>query len=134
MSRTLAVTSTTMFFRTVAGFCAVTKILPLPLAPAVEVAVAASDHSGLNVQFNGANIHCIAAEPDTTFVHFCVVDDTQEVAFETAVLGRLRPGYRAIRLRSVLGTRIELACVLVRIRFDVEMKYAHRDRTQHRTV
>ena len=40
----------------------------------------------------------------------------KQVAFETCVLGRLRSGYRVLRMRdSSLGTRIELCVVLVRI-------------------
>ena len=44
-------------------------------------------------------MHCLASEPEQTFLRVAVLDHTEdekgtEVAFETAVLGRLRPGYR----------------------------------------
>ena len=45
----------------------------------------------------------------------------QEVAYETAVLGRLRGGYRVFRLRSMNGTRIELCYLLARISFGSEV-------------
>ena len=61
-------------------------------------------------------VHCLAAEPHETFLRVAVEDeDDDEVAFETAVLGRLRPGYRVLQLRSRLGTRIELCYLFVRI-------------------
>ena len=62
-------------------------------------------------------MHCVAAEPHATFLSIRVIDNGQEVAYESAVLGRLQRGYRVFLLRSLLGTRIELCCVLVRISF-----------------
>ena len=50
-----------------------------------------------------------------------VTDGGQEVAYETAVLGRLRHGYRVIQLRSLQGTRIELCYLLVRVSFGEEL-------------
>ena len=63
--------------------------------------------NGLNVHFN-QKMHCLASEPHSTLLRIVVNDDGDKVAYETAVLGRLRPGYRVFRLRSMLGTRIEL--------------------------
>ncbi len=44
-----------------------------------------------------------------------VFDKEQEVAFETALLGALRPGYRCFEMRSRNGTKIELCKLLVHI-------------------
>lgn len=45
-----------------------------------------------------------------------VWDKDKEVAYETAVLGTLRPGYRCFRLRSSrFGTRIEMCTMFVHI-------------------
>jgi len=64
-------------------------------------------------------MHCVAAEPHSVFLHVGVVlaDRSEEVAYETAVLGRLRHGYRVFQLRNALGTRIELCHLLVHITF-----------------
>ena len=63
-------------------------------------------------------VHCVAAEPHATFLRIGITDGRQgEVAYETAVLGRLRRGYRVLQLRSVLGTRIELCYLFIKIRF-----------------
>ena len=48
------------------------------------------------------------------------LDNEQEVAYETAVLGRLRRGYRVFQLRCELGTRIEQCYLLVKISFGSE--------------
>ena len=69
----------------------------------------------------GETIHCVAAEPYASFLHVSVADGGCDVAYEVAVLGRLRRGYRILQLRSVLGTRIELSYVLVRIQFGNEL-------------
>ena len=66
------------------------------------------------------NIHCVAAEPHATIVRVSVTDGGQEVAYETAVLGRLRGGYRVLQMRSVLGTRIELCYLFIKISFGSE--------------
>ena len=42
-------------------------------------------------------------------------DARQLVAYETVVLGALRPGYRVLQLRSPLGTRIDGCVLFVRI-------------------
>ena len=79
-------------------------------------------------------VHCAAAEPLATFLRVMVVEDGQELAYTTAVLGRLRRGYRVFQLRSMLGTRIELAYILVRITFDSEpnLWISARQQSSHR--
>jgi len=49
-----------------------------------------------------------------------VTDGGQEVAYEIAVLGRLRHGYRVFQMRGLLGTRIELCYLFVHITLDSE--------------
>ena len=44
--------------------------------------------------FKGKALYCLAAEPRETIVRIVVLDNDTEVAYETAVLGALRPGYR----------------------------------------
>jgi len=60
-------------------------------------------------------VHCVAAEPYATFLRVGVADRGNEVFYEVLVLGRLRRGYRVLRLRSLFGTRVELAHVFVRL-------------------
>ena len=71
-------------------------------------------HNGANASF-GETMHCVAAEPYATFLHISVTDNGEEVAYESAVLGRLLNGYRVMQLRSALGTRIELCYLFVHI-------------------
>eukprot|EP00966_Prymnesium_polylepis_P289291 6682522-Prymnesium_polylepis.1 len=75
--------------------------------------------SGLNTAF-GETVHCVAAEPDTTFLRVAVINRGQEVAYETTALGRLRMGFRVLQLRGMLGTRIELGYLFVRVTFGTE--------------
>jgi hypothetical protein len=70
----------------------------------------------MNASFE-QDIHCVAAEPHAVFLRVGIADGGHEVAFETAVLGRLRGGFRIFQLRGLLGTRIELAYLFVRISF-----------------
>jgi len=70
--------------------------------------------NGLNAVFDQA-VHCVAAEPHAVVLRIYVTDRGQEVAYEAAVLGRLRKGYRVLQLRGQLGTRIELAFIFVKI-------------------
>ena len=98
-----------------AGFCALSNTLPLPWHVETEVALAPGDN-GMNAAF-GEEVHCVAAEPHAAFVRLGIMDGGREVAFEVAVLGRLRGGFRIFQLRSVLGTRIELACLFVHVSF-----------------
>jgi len=114
---------------TIGGFCAVSS--ELPLRSDLDVGQLQTEHhttsvqsNGLNPHFGGQAIHCVAAEPQQTFVRVSIIDNAggsaKEVAYETAVLGRLRRGYRVFRLRSALGSRIELCCLLVKISFGTE--------------
>ena len=74
----------------------------------------------MNAAFD-QTVHCIAAEPEATFIRVSAHDgNRQEVAYETAVLGRLRRGYRVLQLRGLLGTRIELCYLFVKISFGDE--------------
>ena len=100
----------------IGGFCAVSNSLPLPQAVETTAATATVKGNGMNAAF-GDEIHCVAAEPHATFLRVSVTDEGHEVAYETAVLGRLRHGYRVFQLRSPLGTRIELCYLLVKISF-----------------
>ena len=93
------------------------KSLPLPASVETESAIPAVKGNGMNAAFD-QTVHCIAAEPDATLFRVSVSDGSgQEVAYETAVLGRLRRGYRILQLRSPLGTRIELCYLFVKISF-----------------
>jgi len=98
----------------IGGFCACHKTLPVPLRAEAEVTAAAIKGNGLNATLR-QEFHCVATDPHATFLKVAVTDGGHEVAYETAVQGRLRSGYRVMRLRSSLGTRIELACLLLRI-------------------
>ena len=91
--------------------------LPLRVRLPTELVVRqlSSEANGLNAKF-GATAHCVASEPDATFIRMSVTDDEQELAYEVAVLARLRTGYRVLPLRGPLGTRIELCYIFVRIR------------------
>lgn len=73
------------------------------------------DGNGLAAEF-GQTVHCLAAEPRETVLRVVVFDGEAEVAYETAVLGALRSGYRCFQLRHMrTGTRIELCSLLVHI-------------------
>eukprot|EP00966_Prymnesium_polylepis_P244207 5647632-Prymnesium_polylepis.3 len=102
-----------------AGFSAITTTLPLHLAAQVEteLVVQAANSGGFITSLGGTKAHLVSAEPLATFLRITCSDrDRQEeVAYACLVLGRLRCGYRAIQLKSPLGTRIELAFIFVRI-------------------
>jgi len=105
----------------IGGFCAVTKQLPIPHNIATEAAIPATTKgNGMNAAF-ATQIHCVAAEPHAVFLRVGVFDGAKEVAFETAVLGRLRGGYRVFQMRNVLGTRIELCYLFAKITFGSEL-------------
>ena len=105
--------------RFVAGFCAVSNVVPLVQNVETEISVHPVEGNGMNAKF-GKTVHFVAAEPFSTFLRVGVNDGRQEVAYETAVLGRLRAGFRIFQMRNLLGTRVELACVFVRISFGSE--------------
>ena len=106
----------------VAGFVAVNDTLPFPTAVGAEMQTRTSGDNGMLVTFGGEKFHCVAAEPDATFLHVAVNDGRREVAFETAVLGRLRGGYRVFQMRSTLGTRIEICFLFVHISFGIDVR------------
>jgi len=103
----------------IGGFSAITTTLPLHLAAQVEteLVVQAANSGGFITSLGGTKAHLVSAEPLATFLRITCSDrDRQEeVAYACLVLGRLRCGYRAIQLKSPLGTRIELAFIFVRI-------------------
>jgi len=97
----------------IGGFCAISKTLPLQQTKQTHVVTTAVVvGNGMNAVFR-ETFHCLAAEPHTTFLRIGVIDGEQEVAYEMAVVGRLRRGYRVFRMRSTLCTRIELCFLLV---------------------
>jgi len=99
----------------IGGFGVVSKVLPIPHDRKVQIALSPGDN-GMNSEI-GETAHCIAAEPLTTILRISVTDteSMQELAYETAVLGRLRSGYRVFQFRGPLGTRAELCYLFVRI-------------------
>ena len=115
-----------------AGFSAVSDSLPMPKGAKAEIVLAPRD-GGMNVEF-GDILHCVAAEPHATFLRVGIVDGRREVAYEIAVLGRLKRGFRVLQMRSCLGTRIELCCLLVRISFGSELNKWASPRQQERQL
>lgn len=103
-----------------AGFCAISETLPLSTAYVTEMSAPRVHGNGLRATFE-RTWHCVASEPHAVFLRMSVTDGGHEVAYETAVLGRLRQGYRVFQLRGALGTRIELCYLLVRITMGVEL-------------
>jgi hypothetical protein len=83
--------------RLVAGFCAISQSLPLPAIVETDLTLAPKD-SGMCAAFD-TTIYCVAAEPHATFFRVGVAYGRHEVAYESAVLGRLRSGYRVLQLR-----------------------------------
>jgi len=112
----------TVSIHPIAGFCTVSSALPLRQSVECEIVSAAVEGNGLNAPY-GETVHCIAAEPHATFLRVGVIVEGQEVAYETAVLGRLCRGYRVIQMRSAFGTRIELCYVFVRVSFGSEPNF-----------
>jgi len=108
----------TLSIHPIGGFCAVSDVLPLPQTVETELSLPAQSN-GMHATFH-EKIHFVAAEPHATFLRVNLTDGGQEVAYETAVLGRLARGYRVFRLRGQYGTRLELCFLFVRITFEVE--------------
>jgi hypothetical protein len=106
------------------GFSAVSTTLPLPQNVEHEFVTSAIYGNGMNAPL-GETVHCIAAEPHATFLRIGVIDEDYrtDIAYTSAVLGRLRRGYRVLQLRNALGTRIELAYLLVHIGFSSETNF-----------
>lgn len=69
--------------------------------------------------------HLDATEPRETVLRVSVHDSEREmeVAYETAVLGVLRQGFRCFHLRSMKGVRIELCTLLVHIEIGEESNF-----------
>jgi|EP00966_Prymnesium_polylepis_P227566 phosphatidylinositol phospholipase C, delta len=110
----------TLSLHPVGGFCAVSTKLPLPHNMDTDIVLSDLGTNGLNMQI-GKTLHCVAAEPHATLVRVGVTDGGQEVAYVSAVLGRLQRGYRVFQARSSTnGTRIELCYLLVRISHGME--------------
>ena len=105
--------------RHAAGFAALSATLPIIGNIETEFTTSAATN-GMNASFNKM-VHCVAAEPYATFLRIGVSDEGHEMAYETIVLNRLRRGYRVLQLRSLLGTRIELCYMFVRVRFGREV-------------
>ena len=118
--------SVSVSLHAIGGFCAVCGSLPLPPLPSSEFRTPWAESDGFAARL-GHTVHCVAAEPHATFLRVAVFDGEQEVAYETAVLGRLKGGYRVLLLRGQLGTRIELCQLFVRISFGA---VAHEWQTQ----
>ena len=67
-----------------AGVCAVCRTLPVPRQNLeAGINVPAKESGGMNADFGRAVVHCVAAEPDVTFLRIAVVDRRVEVAYET---------------------------------------------------
>ncbi|EOD27058.1 hypothetical protein EMIHUDRAFT_204945 [Emiliania huxleyi CCMP1516] len=105
----------------IGGFCAVSREpQPQPEAQGVtRLTTAVAEGNGLNPTFD-ETFHCLAAEPHQTILRVVVEDEGRLVAYETAVLGSLRCGYRCLHLRSPSGTRIDSCCLLLHISVSTE--------------
>jgi len=108
-----------MAVHSIGGFCAISGTMPLAQQPQTEISVSSVQGNGINATF-GHTVHCLASEPDASFLRIGVTDSGAEVAYEIAVLGRLRAGYRVFQMRGPLGTRIELCYLFVRITLSSE--------------
>ena len=73
----------------IGGFCAMCNELPPPADAPMQLCTPTVSSNGLNVHFN-QKMHCLASEPHSTLLRIVVNDDGDKVAYETAVLGRLR--------------------------------------------
>lgn len=96
------------------GSSQVCRSLPPPEFETSSATTAAVPNNGLNAVFN-EKMHCLATEPNHTVLRVSVIDRDQEAAYDTLMLGALRPGYRCIELRSKSGTKIELCTLFVHI-------------------
>mmetsp|Transcript_15402 Transcript_15402/g.46245 ORF Transcript_15402/g.46245 Transcript_15402/m.46245 type:complete len:545 (-) Transcript_15402:93-1727(-) len=116
----------------IGGFCAISEE-PLPQTVQTEFSTRALASDGMNVSID-STVHCIAAEPHSTFVRIGVSDRGEEVAFEVAVLGRLRCGYRVLLMRGAWhGTRIELCYIFIHVTVGSEPNLWPTHRQQRRS-
>eukprot|EP00965_Chrysotila_dentata_P019681 652973-Pleurochrysis_carterae.AAC.3 len=88
-----------------AGFASVSLELP-PRHVTPKCSTTNLCSNGFNARI-AETVYCLAAEPNETLMRVVVTDAGREVAYETAVLGAVKGGYRCFHLRSRLGTRIE---------------------------
>ena len=108
----------------IGGDCQVCRKLPPPRGDSrtTVATTAAVVGNGLNPVF-GEQLHCIASEAAHTVLRLSVLEREHEVAYETMLLGCLRPGYRSVEMRSRLGTKIEICRLLVHL----EIRQLHRE-------
>ncbi len=113
----------------IGGFAAVSRDINFKTKPQLSDATQAVYRNGMNAEID-VTFHCFAAEPLETIVRICVDDGSiNDIAYEAAVLGSLRPGYRALQLRdTLLGTLIEDCYLLVHVAFsEIENRWAERE-------
>ena len=103
----------------IGGLSCVAASRPPPEGAGNVFTSALAEDNGFNANFARLNtlVHCFASEPRYTILKLALLDeDDKEVAYETAVLDVLRPGYRCFHLRSPsTGMRIGLAAVFVHL-------------------
>ena len=103
----------------IGGFCCVTPALPAPRNAVQRFAFEAGSGHGMAAHFD-VTAHCLSAEPMQTVLRVVVMDGDHEAAYETMLLGAMRPGYRSMQLRSRNGTQIELCQLLVHVAIGTE--------------
>ena len=117
----------------IGGYCCVSPYNPPMEAAGTTYSTPPALANSLNPAFD-VLVHCLAAEPRETILKVAIKDGDHEVAYETAVLGLMRGGYRCFQLRSSYGTRIRLCALLVHISIGEE-RNQHADlRTLRDTV
>ena len=100
----------------IGGTAQVSRALPPPAGEAVGSFTTASvAANGLCAVYDDETVYCVATEAAYTILRLSVIDHDHEVAFETMVLSTLKRGYRAVELRSRLGTKIEICTLLVHL-------------------
>ena len=100
---------------TIGGFCCVSPTNPPPEEARTSMMTAPAVANGLNPTYDTV-IHTFSTEPRETVLKLAVLDNDQEVAYETIVVDLLRPGYRCVQLRTQhTGTKIRLCNLFVHI-------------------
>ena len=113
------------------GYSSVATSLPKEMRPTSTRSqqTPPAAHGGLCARFQHQFI-CLASHPMQTLLRVLIRDQGQDVAYETAVLGALRSGYRSFQLRRCgTGTRISLCSLLLHIQF-VGPAVLERDRSE----